>query len=211
MHSCWGCGERSADDGNPYPILPDNKGDVAGHHVKDALARGHTLGFTAGGDTHDAAPGLGHTYNELLGAFEANRWGGFTTRFHPGIQGVWAEELTREAIFEAIFNHRTYGTTGARIMLKTELAGEPMGTVFPVRQEDSSLTYTASVTGTGPIEKLELVRNGETIDTAKPGTNEMEYEYTDECVPDDRTHYYLRVTQQDGHMAWASPHYLPGV
>lgn len=208
IHSGWGCGERSADDGNPYPIRPGKEGDVEGHHVKDALSRGHTLGFTAGGDTHDAAPGLGHTYNGLQGAFEAHRWGGFTTRYHPGIQGVWAEELTREGIFEAIFSRRTYGTTGARITVKTELHDKPMGTVFPVRP-DAPVTYTATVSGTGPVEKVELVRNGETIDTATPGSDEVEYKYTDTHVPDDRVSYYLRVTQQDGHMAWASPHYLP--
>ncbi|MDP6040037.1 MAG: DUF3604 domain-containing protein [Candidatus Latescibacteria bacterium] len=209
IYSVWGCGERPAREGNPYPIRADNGGDRDGHHVKDALARSYTLGFTAGGDTHDAAPGgIGHTYNGLTGQFENRRWAK-SSPHHPGIQGVWAEELTREAIFEAIFNRHTYGTTGARIILKTELNSRPMGTVFPLRP-NAPLIYKVSATGTATITKMEVVRNGETIHEVTPNEDQSEFTFEDTDPPSGQIHYYLRLTQQDGHMAWASPHFLPG-
>ncbi len=210
IHSCWGCGERSAEDGNPYPIVGNaslGTGDVKGHHVRDALARGHTLGFTAGGDTHDAAPGIGYLYNGLEGAFEAKRWGS-GKQHHPGIQGVWAEALTREAIFEAIHARRTYGTSGARIIVKTEMDGWPMGTVSGVRPKKLG-RFKASVVGTAPIELLEVVCNGETIYREMPEREQVELTYEVGDVSSERVHYYLRVTQKDGHMAWSSPHYFP--
>jgi hypothetical protein len=208
IYSAWGCGERSAREGNPYPIRPNDGGDRDGHHVKDALARGHTLGFTAGGDTHDAAPGgIGHTYNGLTGQFEKRRWAKASPH-HPGLQGVWAEELTRESIFESIFNRRTYGTTGARIILKTELSSRPMGTVFPLRP-NAPVTYKVNATGTAPIAKVEIVRNGETVHEVAPNEDRVEFTFEDTDPPTNQAYYYVRLTQQDGHIAWASPHYLP--
>ncbi len=209
IYSGWGCGERSAGDGNAYPIRPDREGDMKGHHVIDALARGHTLGFTAGGDTHDAAPGIGHTFNGLTGRFENQRWGGFKKRYRPGLQGVWAEDLTRESIFESIYSRRSYGTTGARIIVNTELNGAPMGTVFAL-QPAHPFTYRAHVVGTNRLKQLEIVRNGETVYVKQPDSETCDIEFTDPFPIDDRAYYYLRVTQEDSHMAWASPHFLPG-
>ncbi|MDP6113082.1 MAG: DUF3604 domain-containing protein [Planctomycetota bacterium] len=212
IYSIWGCGERPAAEGNPYPILshsdPDNPGDLAGHHVKDALERGYTLGFTAGGDTHDGATGIGHTFNGLIGQFENRRWGR-GVQHRAGIQGVWAEELTRESIFEAMHDRRTYGTTGARIIVRTELAGRPMGHVFPVRPEPP-WTYQATVNGTDQLQKIELVRNGETVHEIQPDVESADLEFEDISPPPGAVNYYLRVTQSDGHMAWASPHFIPG-
>ena len=205
IYSGWGCGERSAREGNPFPIRPMDGGDRDGHHVKDALERGYTLGFTAGGDTHDAAPGIGHTYNGLTGHFENQRWAK-SSPHHPGLQGVWADELTRESIF-AIFNRCTYGTTGARIILKTEVYGRPMGTVF-MQRPDQPVTYTISAAA-DQIDKVEIVRNGITVHEMTSDSEQIEFTFEDPDPPSESVYYYARLTQQDRHMAWASPHYLP--
>jgi len=209
VHSVWGCGERSAAAGNPYPICQTRGGDVIGHHVSDALERGHTLGFTGGGDTHDAAPGIGYLYSGLIGEFEHKRWGAGHGGeiYHPGLQGVWAEELERPSLFDAIYRRRCYGTTGARIVLRTELAGKPMGHVFPVRPK-SPWKWTATIIGTAPIQKLELIRNNVTVYELSPNDTQASLEYDLPETPG-RSNVYLRVTQADGHMAWSSPHYLP--
>ncbi len=208
IFSGWGNGERSASDGNPYPIRADSGGDLAGHHVKDALDRGYTVGFTAGGDTHDAAPGIGHTYNGHVGTFENRRWKNATSRRRPGLQGVWADDLTRESVFEAMFDRRTYGTTGARIIVKSKLNDTPMGTVFPVRPK-GPWTYSAEAVGTAPIERLEVVRNAETVHDVSPGEESVEIAFEDTNPPAGALYYYLRLTQTDGHMAWSSPHFIP--
>lgn len=209
IHSVWGCGERPASLGNPYPICPSRGGDVAGHHVRDALERGYTLGFTGGSDSHDGAPGFGYLHCGLTGAFERKRWGaGHDGELHhPGLQGVWADELTRESLFEAIYQRRTYATTGARIIVRSELAGKPMGHVFPVRPK-LPWKLSADITGTCTIGKVEVIRNGETIHEVHPDSDHTTIAHELTPTPD-RSHVYLRVTQTDGHMAWSSPHYLP--
>jgi hypothetical protein len=70
------------------PVSENLKSDfVPGHSVRDAFAMGHRLGIIA---SPDHGGGL-------------------------GLAGVWARELTREALFEALYARRTFGTTGAKL------------------------------------------------------------------------------------------------
>ena len=43
------------------------------------------------------------------------------------LTGVWAEALTREALFEALWARRCFATNGARVMLDVRVNGMPMG------------------------------------------------------------------------------------
>ena len=72
------------------------------------------------------------------------------------------------------------------------------------------------VAGTTPLKKVELIRNGEVIQTFRSETNFLDFAYDDMGelaksslkAPDTGTlfaFYYLRVIQADGHMAWSSP------
>jgi hypothetical protein len=74
-----------------------------------------------------------------------------------GIAGIWARDLTREGIWEAMANRRTFGTTGDRISLWLELNGQPMGSVL---QNQERLDVSVEVEGVQPIDKIELVHNG---------------------------------------------------
>lgn len=75
------------------------------HYARDAWAAGHALGVIASSDDHQAHPGLPHN----------------------GLAAVFAPELTRDAVFDALRARRTYGTTGARILLEFSAAGIDMG------------------------------------------------------------------------------------
>ncbi len=79
----------------------------------DAMRRRMKVGFIAASDDHSSRPGL--TYPS----------GGMTTR--GGYTGVYAKELTREALWEAIWARRVYGTTGERIIVHVESDGHLMG------------------------------------------------------------------------------------
>src|SRR5205085_1502670 len=103
IHSVWGNSERSAAAGNPYPIRT-NGGEQAGRHVVDALRLGRRYGIIAGGDIHDGRPGDElHTRQREPERYSVLR--------RQGIMGVWAEALTRDAVFEALWRRRVYGTT----------------------------------------------------------------------------------------------------
>jgi hypothetical protein len=69
------------------------------------------------------------------------------------------------------------------------------------------------VLGTGPIATVELLRNGSVIHTARPTEKksaEIRFESEDAAPPENErvNYYYVRVTQQNGQMAWSSPIWL---
>jgi hypothetical protein len=70
--------------------------------------------------------------------------------------------------------------------------------------------------GTKNLKTVEIIRNGEVIKTFKPvNSYSLEFEFDDltdiskTLLNGDKkppfVFYYIRVTQEDGHMAWASP------
>ena len=79
--------------------------------VQDLLRRGHRLGIVGGSDGHKGNPG-----NACLVA-------------------VYAKELSRKAIFEGLRNRFCYGTTHARILLRLEINGSPMGSEIKTKGE----------------------------------------------------------------------------
>jgi hypothetical protein len=78
-------------------------------------------------------------------------------------------------------------------------------------------TFSIIAAGTDRLASVELLRNSEVIERAEPDALTFVGEFTDETPLDDVLlppvnetkqpfcFYYLRVTQVDGHTAWASP------
>ena len=70
---------------------------------------------------------------------------------------VWAPELAREAVFDAIRNRRTYGSTGSRIYLEFTVNGEPMGGETTVAA-GQPVAVRAEALGTGPLRWIHVLR-----------------------------------------------------
>ncbi|HWL51652.1 MAG TPA: DUF3604 domain-containing protein [Chthoniobacteraceae bacterium] len=115
----------------------------------DALKHGYVVGVMANSDGHKGRPGA-----EGPGAGEFGIGGGLTCVLAPG--------LTREEVFHALLQRRCYGTTGPRIAIDFDLGGHPMGWRGSL---SAPAPLRARVAGTAPIEKLELFRNGELVET----------------------------------------------
>jgi hypothetical protein len=84
---------------------------------------------------------------------------------HPGSHdhgrlAVWASELTRDGIWEAIQSRRTYALTGDRIELTFSVNGAPMGSSLPPCEERVA---EVTVTGGAPLDTIDLVKNGAAI------------------------------------------------
>jgi len=120
----------------------------------DALEMGCVVGVMCNSDGHKGRPGA-----EGPGAAEFGLYGGLTC--------VLAEDLTREAVFEALRVRRCYGTTGPRIDLDFTADGQPMGSIVRAR---GLVELTASARCAGPIESLTLYRGPEMIATAHAAT-----------------------------------------
>ncbi|MGD2141883.1 MAG: DUF3604 domain-containing protein [Candidatus Bathyarchaeota archaeon] len=126
--------------------------EVHSHHgtfewfLEEALERGLRVGFVANGDDHTCRPGLTLT---------ADR---FTTR--GGYTGVYAKELTREALWEAFWSRRCYATSGDRIILWVEVDGHPMGEEYKGIKPPR---INVKIHGTAQLHEVEVKQGVETI------------------------------------------------
>jgi len=152
-------------------------------------ARGLRLGIIAGSDRHDYA---------------------VDERFHPidiyprGLTAVWAEELTPESLWRALWNRRVYGTTGARMVLEFFADGLPMGTEYHCA---GTPRLHGRVLGTCGLRAVELLRHDERgYSVAWSGSRGAEafFDLQDGDLRGSGF-YYLRAEQEDGHCAWSSP------
>ncbi len=174
----------------------------AGHFVQDALRMGHRLGIMYSSDSHNGHPGLSglydyHSYEPESGMVDKNSCRGC-------LVGVYSKELTREAIWDALHNRRCYATTGKRIILDFRMDGHLMGEEYTARSEREIFV---KVIGTAPIAVIEILQDNQVIFTRKGKKEIEEFTWYDRKPLNCKVsyYYYVRVTQKDGEMAWASP------
>lgn len=180
-----------------------------GCSIQDALAKGFRFGFTGGTDNHCGRPA-----SPMVVAFQPGIRKGsgetcdlnrtYLKRNLCGITAVFAKELTREAVFDAIRTRRGYATTGARILLNFSVNDVPMGQEGPVGK---SARVRVRIAGTAPIAWTTVVRNNEDVHRVAGEGLDQEFEWEDAGATSG-SWYYVRVMQEDGHMAWASPVWL---
>lgn len=204
VFSIWGSSEKP---GEPYPIdyLASGgyfkTGEARGHHLQDGLARGHRFGFTGGSESHDGRPGRPLVHGPHVIA---------ETDFlaPPGMTGVWANSLTRDGVFDALRARRCYATTGARIIVRFSLGDIPMGGEVAASDLSDTVELNAEIIGTAPIRSCELVKSNREIDCACSEDETLRMALTDPSGAEPGDFYYLRITQSDGEMAWASPIFI---
>jgi hypothetical protein len=185
-------------DNAPYII----KGDVQRQfedgigYFQNALAAGYEFGVTSGTDDHQGKPG---------GQVAPNQPGHMGSNYsRKGITAVYATGLTRKSLWEGLTSRRTYGTTGARIYVDFHINGHPMGGEISTTRPPE---IRVEVAGTAVIDEISILRNGlETIKTVDPGTDRAAFSFVDlNVVAGEKYSYYVRIVQEDGHIAWSSP------
>lgn len=119
-----------------YRSLGRNRDCANGpHYAQDGWAAGEILGVIASSDDHSSRPG----------------------QPYRGLAAVYATELTRDAIFEALKNRRTYGTTGHRTLLQFDIDGHMMGSQVTV-ERGKYPEIRVAVHGTDDIDFVEVLR-----------------------------------------------------
>ena len=133
---------HGSSEGTDAPRFLDRNLDMgpgtSGGTILDGLNRGYKFGIIASGDNHEDFPGV---------------WGN-------GLAAVFAKELTKEAIWDAIKKRRVYGVTGDRIQLYFSINGHIMGEVFD-SQEATDINVEAI--GGDAIDTIQIVRNDKVI------------------------------------------------
>lgn len=163
--------------------------------AEDALRRGLRVGFIASSDDHTGRPGASYPSGSDVH---------FSMR--GGLVGVYARELTREALWEAMWSRRCYGTTGERMILRIDADGHPMGSEFTVT---SPPLIEAEVIGTAPLESVELRRGLHTVYTYPLMESHSGERYLLKLVWEGaRTTWRRRPTRWDGSLSLDRGHIL---
>jgi hypothetical protein len=167
---------------------------VPGNFVRDALDRGYRLGFVGSGDSHDGHPGLAHLASPS-----------------GGLAAVLSNERTREGVLEALRARRSYATNGPRILLRCALGPHGMGDSIEVPEDgNATLPLFVRVVSPGPLERLDLIRDGAVVDSlGLEGLRDVSLQRdVGELRPGG--YLYVRAVQEDGGAAWSSPFFLDG-
>jgi len=204
-------GSSEGYDPEDRPLIPPCRpeGALAG------LRRGLRFGLVAGSDSHTGRPG---------GSAQDVRpyWG--------GLCAVWAEQLSRRAIFTALKARRTYALTGARIILLFSVNGAFMGSEIPFTPRR---LLCVQVWAPAAVSRLQFLCNGELIHethpaervcganfeherTAPPEEPQASGQHRGSGQPHASSHsravahprgdfYHCRVVQEDGELAVCSP------
>ena len=158
-----------------------------GASVQDAFAQGWRLGFVAGTDNHQ-----GHPTQNASG--------------YVGMTCFRATELTREAVWQAMDQRYTYATSGVPIVCDFAVNGVRSGAGGTLA---GGVVFCAALHGTAPIERVEIIANGQCVWQDEPGSWDVEIDGAElPALAGDSAYYYLRLKQQDGHRAWLSPVWL---
>ena len=160
---------------------------------QEYLAAGCRVGLVGGSDNHNARAGQ-DTYFPWQ-----------THRRRGALMAVWAPELTREALWEAIRSRCVYATTGARIYLDVQLNGHRMGEEFSVPDALVPKEIEIEVHSTAPIEALDVLRSNDVVRSFTPNTWDFEATFVDREYSTGEDFYQVRVVQKDMHRAWSTP------
>lgn len=168
------------------------------------LLAGRRLAFVGGSDSHRRNPGT-------CGA----------------LTGVYAETLTRGAIFAALRQRRCYATSGSKMVLDVRVNGHAIGAELGT---PGDVSIEVAVRGTRPLENLLITKGtvgkGPVTEAFSADLSGIEaaVEWTDPSVPPGTHFYYVTVKQQgedirlpsnlaaaQGCRAWSSPTWVTRV
>ncbi|MCW4019801.1 MAG: DUF3604 domain-containing protein [Candidatus Bathyarchaeota archaeon] len=195
VYSKWGASEFR---GNPRSIFSGASDSKV--YFQDALNCGYRFGVVGGGDEHHTTPG--------------RRCSNFARRFSSGLAAIYAKNLTRRDLWEALKKKRCFATSLNRILIDFRIDNHSMGEEVQSRNPE----IMAEACGVVPFVKVEVVKNGEVLYRHKvlddwPGgktsgarkarTSKVNFSLMDRV--ESVSYYYLRVIQRNGEMAWSSP------
>ncbi len=161
------------------------------------LQEGYKMGFIGSSDGHFGRPG-----NDIWPCHGRMGLARRCVSVPQGATCICAAELTREALRDAIFARRTYATTGVKMLLDVTVDRHMMGDEY-----SSAFTPRMHIlaAGTGEIGRIEVIRNQQRIFNKETQGKVVELDFEDKGPVEGTSYYYVRVSQNDGEIAWSSP------
>jgi len=172
VYSQWGSSELPGAAGNPKPVRM-GQGEMGdpGHYVQDAHELGYRVGMMGSSDFHAPRPGRSHIHlpphlPSLSDIWEdgigwGHIWRVWDEGSYPGgLTGFYAEDLSRESIFESLRSRRVYATSQPhRILAEFAVDGTAVGEDDSTVVADGERTVEWLVAGTAPVERVTVVKN----------------------------------------------------
>lgn len=124
---------------------------------------------------------------------------------HISYACLLADSFTREGLLDAIRKRHAYGATDNIVLdfrARSGNASYLMGDEFAAA---AASQFSVRAIGTGAIKQVDLIKNRMFVYTARPGTKQASFEFTDREFGPGASYYYVRVLQEDGQLAWSSP------
>src|SRR5262249_35132883 len=100
-----------------------------------------------------------------------------------------------------IKKRHTYAATD-NIIVDFRCGTAIMGNEIKTRQAPA---FQIAVTGTSALASVEVLRDSQVVATLKPEGRDYRGTWSDPEPQAGTHHYYIRVQQRDGELAWASP------
>jgi len=194
IYSCWGSYESREDNALNSKRRPLNQSAM------HCFSLGHTPGVIAAGDSHVGYPGRSLMFAD---PYQCQNW-------KAGLAAVYAPELTREAVWDALYDRHCYGTTGVRIVLRFHLNDARMGSILEFAPGDDRLCrreIKVTVCGTDYIRRVDVMKNNGLFHRVRPKSDRAQFTMIDKLdeAPTTRDWYYVRVFQAGNNAAWSSP------
>ncbi len=185
----WHGSSESADADLPPHHKPVPKA-LRDFGYRELLAEGRELRITSDGDNHMGRAGS----NIAVGVMYSRM----------GLTAAYAPQQTRSGIFRALKEGRSYGTTGARMLVDFQVSDTVLGGTGRVGEAPQ---LRLEVHGTDRVVEVSFWRDGtELAYIEDPSALDAVVTFTDTSVqPRTEVSYYARVVQADGHHAWTSP------
>jgi hypothetical protein len=115
------------------------------------------------------------------------------------------EKPTRTAILDSLKKRHCYAATD-NILVDVRGGSHVMGDEFDT---SASPRLDVSVVGTGPISRVDVIKDNQIVYTREPRAKTATFTYTDNTAEAGKTsYYYVRVLQEDQQMAWVSPMWI---
>ncbi|MGI8424593.1 MAG: DUF3604 domain-containing protein, partial [Chloroflexota bacterium] len=153
-----------------------------------------------------------------------------------GVTAALAPELTRGAIWDALYDRRTYATSGERMLLDVYVENAASAGPSDARHARAHLSagappaagrvgrlsmgqagtaseaprFRVQASGTAPLDLVEIIRDDRCVQrwTLEPGTWDVDLTWTDAHPLREEAAYYVRVTQSGFAFAWSGPIWL---
>ncbi|UCF36062.1 MAG: DUF3604 domain-containing protein [Acidobacteriota bacterium] len=202
------------------PAFRRNFEIYSAHGLSEAFDPEHPLSFENSDFTSPARSSTSRSFAQdawIYGLFLSSVASSDDHRAQPGkpnwgLAAIKAPELSREGVFSALYERRTYATTGARILLDFSINQVEMGQQVTV---ETIPFLSLEVHGTRSIETVEILRYSASeggfnvVFSMSPDSLDFNWSSQDTAFREDSV-YYARVLQRGvvrglPAMAWSSP------